>query len=238
MATKRCSHASIEVCNICHPSEVNTVSEMGLKTKVPHSPMSDDDFKSIASFKSNSSDASSTSLISVDENIANWLQPPYLIKPDQSYRFNNIVGHNDVKKVIKETIINPLSCLDVNLQRGGGPRTGLILYGTPGTGKTFMAKSIMNEIIHEGVNLTCLQVSSSDLISKWMGESEKQGRSLIDALKLEAPSVVLIDEIDYLFGARSDDKCEGMDSFKTELLTHFQSKTNLINLIYALNGFN
>jgi len=116
-------------------------------------------------------------------------------KPD--VKFNEIIGLEDAKQALQETIIFPNKRPD--LFPLGWPR-GILFYGPPGCGKTMLAAATAAEI-----DATFIIVDAASIMSKWLGEAEKNVSKLFQmARQLEGrPVIIFIDEVDSLFGSRS-----------------------------------
>src|SRR3546814_19618326 len=80
---------------------------------------------------------------------------------------------------------------------GSRPAKGFLLYGPPGTGKTLLAKAAARES-----DANFISIKSSDLLSKWYGESEQQIARLFQRARAVAPTIIFIDELDSLVTAR------------------------------------
>jgi transitional endoplasmic reticulum ATPase len=100
-------------------------------------------------------------------------------------------GLEDVKQQLKEAVEWPLEDPASFERMGIKPPRGILLYGPPGTGKTLLAKAVANE---SGANF--LSVKGPEVLSKWVGESEKALREIFKKAKQSAPSIVFLDEID------------------------------------------
>jgi len=127
-------------------------------------------------------------------------------------RWDDIAGLHSAKQSLQEAVIMPSKFPHMfgNVRKAW---TGILLYGPPGTGKTYLAKAVATE-----AQASFFAVSSSDLVSKWLGESEKQVKELFGLGRSQRPAIIFVDEIDSLCSARSDSESESARRIKTEFL--------------------
>ncbi|MCA1661446.1 MAG: CDC48 family AAA ATPase [Novosphingobium sp.] len=117
--------------------------------------------------------------------------------------WDDIGGLDEAQEKLKEGIELPLKQPEAFHRLGIRPAKGFLLYGPPGTGKTLLAKAVAKE-----AEANFISIKSSDLLSKWYGESEQQIARLFARARQVAPCVVFIDEIDSLVPARGSDAGE------------------------------
>ncbi|WP_427963776.1 CDC48 family AAA ATPase [Altererythrobacter sp.] len=117
--------------------------------------------------------------------------------------WSDIGGVEDAIDKLKEGIELPLKNPDAFARLGIRPAKGFLLYGPPGTGKTLLAKAVAKE-----AEANFISMKSSDLLSKWYGESEQQIARMFQRARSVAPCVVFIDEIDSLVPARGSGQGE------------------------------
>ena len=112
-------------------------------------------------------------------------------------RWDDVGGLDAAQTRLKEGVELPLKDPDAFRRLGIRPAKGFLLYGPPGTGKTLLAKAVARE-----AEANFIATKSSDLLSKWYGESEQQIAKLFSRARQVAPCVIFIDELDSLVPAR------------------------------------
>ncbi|KAL8816957.1 MAG: hypothetical protein Q9223_004120 [Gallowayella weberi] len=127
-------------------------------------------------------------------------------------KWEDVAGLEQAKEALKEAVILPIKFPHLFVGKRQ-PWKGILLYGPPGTGKSYLAKAVATE-----ANSTFFSVSSSDLVSKWMGESERLVKQLFGMARENRPSIIFIDEVDALCGPRGEGESEASRRIKTELL--------------------
>ncbi|KAL3323804.1 hypothetical protein AABB24_038126 [Solanum stoloniferum] len=140
-----------------------------------------------------------------------------IVREKPNVKWNDVAGLESAKQALQEAVILPVKFPQFFTGKRR-PWRAFLLYGPPGTGKSYLAKAVATE-----ADSTFFSVSSSDLVSKWMGESEKLVSNLFQMARESSPSIVFIDEIDSLCGQRGEgSESEASRRIKTELLVQMQ----------------
>jgi katanin p60 ATPase-containing subunit A1 len=111
--------------------------------------------------------------------------------------FEQIAGLEHTKQLLQEAVMLPQIAPHLFADGRLKPCNGVLMFGPPGTGKTLLAKAVANVC-----NSTFFNVSASTLASKYRGESEKMVRVLFDMARYYSPSIIFMDEVDAIAGAR------------------------------------
>ncbi|MEM2204394.1 MAG: CDC48 family AAA ATPase [Sulfolobales archaeon] len=133
-------------------------------------------------------------------------------------RWSDIGGLDDVKQQLREAVEWPLKYQDVFERMGIRPPRGILLYGPPGVGKTLLAKAAATE---SGANF--IAINGPEILSKWVGESERAIREIFRKARMVAPAIIFLDEIDSIAPARGSRVDSGVtDRIVNQLLTEME----------------
>ena len=130
------------------------------------------------------------------------LREIYVEIPDVSWE--SVGGLTEIKDRLKESVEWPLTKPELFEHFGIKPPRGIVLFGAPGTGKTLLAKAIANE-----AKANFISIKGPELISKWVGESEKAIREIFKKAKQSSPSIIFLDEFESIAGMRSSNSQSG-----------------------------
>lgn len=133
----------------------------------------------------------------------------------------------EVKQVLTESVLWPLTYPDTFARLGVQPPRGVLLYGPPGCGKTYLVKAIAGT-----GKANVLSVKGAELLSKWVGESERAVRELFRRAREAAPTLVFLDEVDALAPVRGQASDGGTtDRVVAALLTELDGVESLRNVV-------
>jgi transitional endoplasmic reticulum ATPase len=129
--------------------------------------------------------------------------------------WDDIGGLEEVKQQLREAVEWPLTKPEVFKKMGITPPRGILIYGPPGTGKTLLAKAVAHES-----SANFISIKGPEVMSKWVGESEKAVRELFKKARQVAPTIVFLDELDSIAPMRGTDTGTHVtDSVVNQLLT-------------------
>ena len=143
-------------------------------------------------------------------------------------KWTDIGGLDSVKQKLIEAVEWPIAHPEIFLRHGITPPHGILLYGPPGTGKTLLAKAVATES-----EANFIAIRGPELLSKWVGESEKAVREVFRKAKQSAPSIIFLDELDAIaprrgaFGGGS----HVMESVVNQILTLLDGLESLQDVV-------
>ena len=138
--------------------------------------------------------------------------------------FDDVAGMEDLKEEIKLNIIYPFKHPELFIQYGKKAGGGILLYGPPGCGKTYIAKATANEC-----DATFINISIVDVLDMYIGESERKLHEVFSLARRKSPAVVFIDEVDAL----GNDRMKSGDSVWARTLVN-----QLLNELDGLSSDN
>lgn len=131
-----------------------------------------------------------------------------------SYGFEKVADLAEVKQRLTEAVIWPMTDPDRFVRMGIEPPRGILLWGPPGTGKTFVVRALAHES-----GAAFFAVKGAELLDKFVGESERGVREVFARARAAAPSIIFFDEVDALAPIRGRSSTSVTDSVVAALLT-------------------
>ncbi|MBO0654349.1 tetratricopeptide repeat protein [Streptomyces triculaminicus] len=126
----------------------------------------------------------------------------------------DVGGMHEVKERLEAAFLAPMRNPELRRLYGKSLGGGLLMYGPPGCGKTYIARAVAGEL-----GARFMSVSISDVLDMWMGNSERNLRQLFETARRNAPCVLFLDELDALGAKRSQIRHTGMRTTVNQLLT-------------------
>ncbi|MDJ0383113.1 ATP-binding protein [Streptomyces sp. G-G2] len=139
---------------------------------------------------------------------------PWDIDAPGTVRLADVGGMQDVKDRLEAAFLAPMRNPELRKLYGKSLRGGLLLYGPPGCGKTFIARAVAGEL-----GASFMSISLSDILDMWIGRSEKNVHDIFETARRQAPCVVFLDELDALGAKRSRTAHSGLRNVVNQLLT-------------------
>jgi transitional endoplasmic reticulum ATPase len=150
-----------------------------------------------------------------------------LIK-NPNVKWDDVGGLSDAKEKLRELVELPLLRPELYKAAGIKPSKGILLFGPPGTGKTLLAKAVATES-----NANFISVKGPELISKWVGESEKHVREIFKKAKQVSPAIIFFDEFDSISKSRGSvgASCDSSEKVVNQMLTELDGVEDLENVM-------
>jgi SpoVK/Ycf46/Vps4 family AAA+-type ATPase len=152
---------------------------------------------------------------------------------DSGVRLADVGGMQDVKKRLDLAFLAPLRNEKLRSLYGKSLRGGLLLYGPPGCGKTFLAKAVAGEM---GARFAT--VSLVDVLNMWIGQSERNLHEIFQAARRNAPCVLFLDEVDALGHKRSQLQSSAMRTLGNQLLAELDGMEGGNDGVFVLAATN
>jgi SpoVK/Ycf46/Vps4 family AAA+-type ATPase len=152
---------------------------------------------------------------------------------DSGVRLADVGGMKDVKKRLDLAFLAPLRNEKLRSLYGKSLRGGLLLYGPPGCGKTFLAKALAGE-----VGARFVSVSLVDVLNMWIGQSERNLHDIFQAARRNAPCVLFLDEVDALGHKRSQLQSSAMRTLGNQLLAELDGMEGGNDGVFVLAATN
>lgn len=167
------------------------------------------------------------------DNALNMVEPSalrevFVEKPD--VKWTEIGGLNNAIQELREAVEWPLIYPEVFEEGGVEPPKGILLFGPPGTGKTLLAKAVATES-----EANFISIKGPEVMSKWVGESEKAIRELFRKARQSAPCIIFMDEVDSITPKRGGSHdSNATERVVSQLLTEIDGLSKLKNVVVVM----
>ena len=155
---------------------------------------------------------------SMHEVVPTAMREFYVERPKVWWK--DVGGLNYAKKILQDNLIRAIKNPDKFVKMGVKPPKGALFYGPPGCGKTLLARSFAAE---SGANM--ILVRGPEILSKWVGESEKAIREIFRKAKASAPCIIIFDELDSLAKIKTSEESKIRETVISQLLTEMEDAT-------------
>jgi transitional endoplasmic reticulum ATPase len=154
----------------------------------------------------------------------------FYVEPS-TIRWEDIGGLAKEKNLLINNFLSPLFDPDKFLKMGIKPAKGALLFGPPGCGKTLMAKALANE-----GSINIIFVRGPEILSKWVGESEKAIREIYRKARSSSPCVVIFDELDSIGRSRTFEDTSGNERVLSQILSEMDDAGNFGVIVIGISS--
>jgi transitional endoplasmic reticulum ATPase len=154
----------------------------------------------------------------------------FYVEPS-TIRWDDIGGLAKKKNLLINNFLSPLFDPDKFLKMGIKPAKGALLFGPPGCGKTLMAKALANE-----GSINIIFVRGPEILSKWVGESEKAIREIYRKARSSSPCVVIFDELDSIGRSRTFEDTSGNERVLSQILSEMDDAGNFGVIVIGISS--
>ncbi|MEV7233761.1 ATP-binding protein [Streptomyces sp. NPDC051020] len=145
----------------------------------------------------------------------------------------DVGGMHEIKERLEAAFLAPMRNPELGRLYGKSLRGGLLMYGPPGCGKTFIARAVAGEL-----GASFMSVSINDVLDMWMGNSERNMHEVFETARRQAPCVLFLDEVDALGAKRSRMHHGGMRNTVNQLLTELDGVDGANEGVFVLAATN
>ena len=154
----------------------------------------------------------------------------FYVEPS-NIKWDDIGGLAKEKALLIESFLSPLISPERFLRMGIRPARGALLFGPPGCGKTLIAKALASE-----GSINSIFVRGPEVLSKWVGESEKAVREIFRKARTSSPCVIVFDELDSLGRSRTSEDLSGNERVLSQILAEMDDASNLGVIVIGITS--